>query len=797
MAINTIVQRIALEGGEAIKDQLKALGDAGEKAFKQIQAAALKADFSKFSASLSKVGSDLETVVKRTALLGSALAVAAGGAGAALVAMAKSGADAADEAGKAAQKTGLQVEAFGKLAFAASQADLSQEQFVSGMSRLNKAIAEAAAKGKAAAGVLGDANSSIVHGAGFTTQTFDALGVSVTRFGAKAKDAAKAAKPVADVFTKLGVNIKDANGKLKTNEQILLEVSDAFKRMPDGAEKSALAIELFGKAGAEMLPFLNAGKQGLIDLGDEAVRTGIVFTKAQADIAENFNDTLSALGKAIRGTRIQLGLLFAPIFTALAAGLRDEINNNREAIVAFGQKVAQVTAGVLGDLLHILSGNPQNVKNPWIRDWSEAIIQFGRDFFAVVQNVVLPLFKVIHDGAQLVADAINNIFGTNISGGQLLIGAALLQLLGVFRVVLSTAGAVVAAFQLIGAVISTAFGGAAIASITGFFGALITGALDFIGLIAVLIGWPALLVAAVVAAGVAIAVFWDDVVAGATIAWQAIVTGATAAWDAIVAGATSLWDGIVQAFNSGQQAAVDAFNGIVDAVVSAWNGLVDRLAAIAQQIVDRIAGWFGTLPQRISAIFDSVVSTVSSVLARVSSLVDSIISKIQSAIDFAKQLTGLGGGDSGGGGTQGFASGGFARGPGGPKGDKIPAWLSDGEAITQTSAVNYYGRGLFHALNKMAIPRDLLKERLRGFNLGGFVDGLSRSMIVPRFADGGFADKALAPASSGLPNMTSFDLIIDGRSFGPAYIPGTAAMELQTASLRGARVSAGRAPRRK
>jgi len=791
MAKNTIVQRIALEGGEAIKDQLKALGDAGEKAFKQIQAAALKADFSKFSASLSKVGSDLETVVKRTALLGSALAVAAGGAGAALAAMAKAGADAADEAGKAAQKTGLQVEAFGKLAFAASQADLSQEQFVSGMSRLNKAIAEAAAKGKTAAGVLGDANSSIVQGAGFTTQTFDALGVSVTRFGAKAKDAAKAAKPVADVFTKLG-------GKLKTNEQILLEVADAFKRMPDGAEKSALAIELFGKAGAEMLPFLNAGKQGLIDLGDEAVRTGIVFSKAQTEIAENFNDTLSALGKAIRGTRIQLGLLFAPIFTALAAGLRDEINNNREAIVAFGQKVAQVTAGVLGDFLHILSGNPQNVKNPWIRDWSAAIIQFGRDFVTVVQTVILPLFKVIHDGAQLVADAINNIFGTNISGGELLIGAALLQLLGVFRLVISTGAAVVAAFQLIGAVISTVFGGAAIASITGFFGALITGALDFIGLIAVLIGWPALLVAAIVAAGIAIAVFWDDIVAGATVAWDAIVSGATAAWDAIVAGATSLWDGIVGAFGAGQQAAVDAFNGIVDAIVSAWNGLVDRLGAIAQQIVDRIAGWFGTLPQRISAIFDSVVSTVSSVLSRVSSLVDSIISKIQQAIDFAKQLTGLGGGDSGSGGTQGFASGGFARGPGGPKGDKIPAWLSDGEAITQASAVNYYGRGLFAALNRMAIPRNLLAERLRGFNLGGFVEGLGRSMLVPRFADGGFASKALAPATgSSLPSLTSFDLIIDGRNFGPAYMPGTAAMELQTASLRGARVSAGRAPRRR
>ncbi|WP_292085462.1 hypothetical protein, partial [Mesorhizobium sp.] len=70
MARKPIVQRIALEGGDVIKDQLKALGDAGEKAFNQIKNAAVKADLDKFGASLSKVGNDLATVGRRLALLG-------------------------------------------------------------------------------------------------------------------------------------------------------------------------------------------------------------------------------------------------------------------------------------------------------------------------------------------------------------------------------------------------------------------------------------------------------------------------------------------------------------------------------------------------------------------------------------------------------------------------------------------------------------------------------------------------------------------------------------------------------
>ncbi|RWE66117.1 MAG: hypothetical protein EOS63_34760, partial [Mesorhizobium sp.] len=101
MAKNTIIQRIALEGGSAIEDQLKALGAAGEKAFKQIQAAALKADFSKFSASVGKLGNDLATVTKRVALLGAGLTTVAAGAGAAVLGLAKSSGEIADNAGKA------------------------------------------------------------------------------------------------------------------------------------------------------------------------------------------------------------------------------------------------------------------------------------------------------------------------------------------------------------------------------------------------------------------------------------------------------------------------------------------------------------------------------------------------------------------------------------------------------------------------------------------------------------------------------------------------------------------------
>ncbi|RWD65504.1 MAG: hypothetical protein EOS36_07320, partial [Mesorhizobium sp.] len=124
MAKDTIKQRIALEGGDTIKDQLKALGETGEKAFRALQKAAASADFQKFAASLSKARTDLVAFGQNVAILGTALAAAVGGAGAAVLELASSAGEAADQAGKAAQSAGVTTEAYTELAFAAKMSNL-------------------------------------------------------------------------------------------------------------------------------------------------------------------------------------------------------------------------------------------------------------------------------------------------------------------------------------------------------------------------------------------------------------------------------------------------------------------------------------------------------------------------------------------------------------------------------------------------------------------------------------------------------------------------------------------------
>jgi hypothetical protein len=68
-------------------------------------------------------------------------------------------------------------------------------------------------------------------------------------------------KESAESFTALGISVKDSGGTLKTTTELFSEVSDKFSKMQDGANKTALAVKIFGKAGMEMIPMLNTSKQ--------------------------------------------------------------------------------------------------------------------------------------------------------------------------------------------------------------------------------------------------------------------------------------------------------------------------------------------------------------------------------------------------------------------------------------------------------------------------------------------------------------------------------------------------------
>lgn len=206
-------------------------------------------------------------VSKRMAAVGAAAGVAAAG-----IAMAVKGSlNYADDMGKAAQKFGLPVETLSELAYAAELADVSLDQLGGGLNKLNK------------------------------------LMVSASEGNAKAKA----------TFEQLGVSVTNADGSLRASEEVFADISEVISKMPDGAQKSALAMEVFGKAGASMIPLLNEGKTAIQAWGEEAKAAGLVVSGETAAAAEQFNDNLTRLSGAAKGFVMTLTAALAPALVAV------------------------------------------------------------------------------------------------------------------------------------------------------------------------------------------------------------------------------------------------------------------------------------------------------------------------------------------------------------------------------------------------------------------------------------------------------------------------------------------------
>jgi lambda family phage tail tape measure protein len=181
-----------------------------------------------------------------------------------LVGLTKGALDAGDKMFDLAQKTGVSVEALARFKKAASTSGTDIDSVSKALVKLSKGMLDAST-GNAAA-----------------SAAFKALGVSIT----------------------------DASGQLKSSDDVMLQVANRFAAMPDGVAKTALALKLFGKAGADMIPLLNMGGQAIDKLS-------VKMTTAFAQKADEYSDKLTALSGKVGAFGADLLIALLPALNAV------------------------------------------------------------------------------------------------------------------------------------------------------------------------------------------------------------------------------------------------------------------------------------------------------------------------------------------------------------------------------------------------------------------------------------------------------------------------------------------------
>ena len=141
------------------------------------------------------------------------------------------------------------------------------------------------------------------------------------KLAATMMEAATGSQDAARGFAAVGVEFRNQDGTLRATDAVLLDLAERFKAMPDGAEKTALAVRLFGRAGADLIPFLNQGRDGIGELAAGMQALGVQMSSETAAQAGRFNDTLDQLGLATRSIGQQVVAAVLPALNDLAGGL--------------------------------------------------------------------------------------------------------------------------------------------------------------------------------------------------------------------------------------------------------------------------------------------------------------------------------------------------------------------------------------------------------------------------------------------------------------------------------------------
>lgn len=128
---------------------------------------------------------------------------------------------------------------------------------------------------------------------------------------------------VTDSLTALGVAFTDANGKAKPMTELLPGLAEKFKSMPDGAEKTAAAMTLFGKSGTSMLPFLNKGSEGIAELEGKAKSMGLTLDDSAIAKFKESKVAQREFQATLQGLQVTLGQAFLPVLEGVQNAFRE------------------------------------------------------------------------------------------------------------------------------------------------------------------------------------------------------------------------------------------------------------------------------------------------------------------------------------------------------------------------------------------------------------------------------------------------------------------------------------------
>ena len=290
----------------------------------------------------SKVGSAFSSIAKGAVAVGTAVVTGAAAVGTAAYKMASDTASAADNIDKMSQKIGISTTAYQEWDYVMSQNGMSVDKLQTGIKTLTSKM-DAARNGTASA---------------------------------------------SEVFEQLGISVTNADGSLRSQEEVFEETIAALQGMENETERAQLATELFGKAGVEMAPLLNQTAESTEELKNKAHELGMIMSDETIKAGVTFTDTMDTLKRSFGGIANSLGGVVLPIVQSVLDLILEKMPEIQAFFEQFTPIIQELFDGVLPPLFELVE-----TLLPIIFDLLQTLIPVIQEVISAILHVIISLLQ--------------------------------------------------------------------------------------------------------------------------------------------------------------------------------------------------------------------------------------------------------------------------------------------------------------------------------------------------------------------------------------------------------------------
>lgn len=198
---------------------------------------------------------------------------------------------------------------------------------------------------------LGDSLNDLSKRTGISVEELGGLQLAADQSGTSVETLAKGLKSMSstlsenkDIFERFGISTKD-------QKTAMLQLSDVIANMENPVQRTALAVKAFGKSGAELIPLLMEGSEGIKKMIERGERLSQI-NASMAAASDQFNDSMAEMKLRTQGLFVGIASQLLPTLNELVTAWNDYSDASEsssvvtDGVVTIFQTVAVVGANV-------------------------------------------------------------------------------------------------------------------------------------------------------------------------------------------------------------------------------------------------------------------------------------------------------------------------------------------------------------------------------------------------------------------------------------------------------------------